>query len=98
MWTIDKAERRFISNNQEKSNMGYSQGEQSEDVNDNPSSNHERRDSTKDKYSKGHIVIPYTQEVVESIKIYAKGMVFRPTSVGIVLLRIHWSYPRTKIL
>ena len=67
-WTSDKVERRFISNNKEENNVGNSQGEQSEDVNDNPSSNPEGRDSTKDKYSNGHIVIPYTQGLGESIK------------------------------
>ena len=60
-WALDKVERGFSSNNQEVRNVGDRQGEQSEEFNDNPSSNPEGRDSTKDKYSKGHIVIPYTQ-------------------------------------
>ena len=67
-WALDKVERRFTSNNQEESNMRNSQGEQCEEVNENPSSNPEGRDFTKDKYSKGHIVIPYTQGLEESIK------------------------------
>ena len=43
-WALDKVERKFINNNQEESNVGNNQGEQSEDVSNNPS------DSTKDKY------------------------------------------------
>ena len=56
---LHKVERRFISNNQEESIIGNIQGEQSDDVNINPSSNPEGRDSTKDKYKRGHIVISY---------------------------------------
>ena len=41
--------------------------EQSEGHTDNPSGNPEGRDSTKDKYNKGHTVIPYTQGLGESI-------------------------------
>ena len=59
-WAVDKVER-FTNNNQEESNVGNNQGEQSEGDNDNPSSNPERRDSTKDEYNKGYIVIAYTQ-------------------------------------
>ena len=48
--------------------MGNGQGEKSEEANDNPSGNPEGRDSAKEKYSKGHIVIPYIQGLGESIK------------------------------
>ena len=41
--------------------MGNIQGEPSEEYSKNPSSNTIGRDPTKDKCSKGHIVIPYTQ-------------------------------------
>ena len=39
--------------------MGNNQGELSEEDNNNPSGNIEGRDSTKEKYNKGHIVIPF---------------------------------------
>ena len=48
--------------------MGKNQGEQSKDANNNPGSNPEGRDSTKEKYNLGHIVTPYTQGLGESIK------------------------------
>ena len=48
--------------------MGNKQGEESEGGTDNPSGNCEGRDSTKYKYNKGHIVIPYTQGLGEGIK------------------------------
>ena len=54
-WALDKEERRFISNNQEESHMSNNQGEKSDDVNNNPSSNSEGRDTTKDKCNRGHI-------------------------------------------
>ena len=66
-WALDKVERRFISNNQEESNVRNNHGEQSEGNTDNPSGNPEGRDSTKDMY-KGHVVIPYTQGLGENIK------------------------------
>ena len=39
-----------------------------EEVNNSPSSNTIVRDTTKDKHSKGHIIIPYTQGLGENIK------------------------------
>ena len=48
--------------------MGNNQGELSEEDSNNPSSNTTGRDSTKEKYNKGHIIIPYTQGLGESIK------------------------------
>ena len=48
--------------------MGNIQGEPSEDDSDNPSGNNTGRDSTKEKYDKGYIVIPYTEGLGESIK------------------------------
>ena len=60
-WTLDKIERRFI--NQDGSNVGNNQSEQSGGNNDNNNGDPEGRDTTK-----GHIVIPYTQGLGESIK------------------------------
>ena len=72
-WAWDKVERRFISNNQEGSNVSNNQGELSEDVNNSPSSNPEERDTTKEKYKNEHIVIPYTPGLRESIKNICKS-------------------------
>ena len=65
---LDKVERKFINNNQEDSSVAINQGELSEEDSNNHSSNTEERDSTKEKYNKGHIVIPSMQELGESIK------------------------------
>ena len=67
-WALDKVERKFINNSQEGNNVGNNQGELSEEDSNNPSSNTEGRDSTKQKYNKGPIVIPFTQGLGESIK------------------------------
>ena len=48
--------------------MGNNQGELSEENSNNPRGKTTERDSTKKKYNKGHIVIPYTQGLGESIK------------------------------
>ena len=48
--------------------MGNNQGELSEADSNNPSDNTTGRDSTKHKYNKGCIVIPFTQGLGESIK------------------------------
>ena len=48
--------------------MGNIQGERREEDSNNPSGNNTGRDSHKEKYNKGHIVIPYTQGLGESIK------------------------------
>ena len=45
---------------------------------------------------KGHIVIPYTQGLCESIKKSLEGMVYRPTSKVIAPSKSYWSPPRTK--
>ena len=53
--------------------MGNIQGEPGEEDSNKTGSNNTGRDSTKDKYNKGHIVIPYTQGLGDSIKkIYRK--------------------------
>ena len=65
MWALDKVERKFLNNSQKNSNT---QGEPREEDNNNPSSNTIGRDPNKDKYSKGHIVITYTQGLGVSIK------------------------------
>ena len=61
-WALDKVERKFTSRSEDNSNA-----EHREDSN-TPSSNTMERDPTKDKYNKGHIVIPYIQGLGESIK------------------------------
>ena len=50
-----------------------------------------------DKY-KGHIVIPYTQGLGESIKKICGKYDIQTTSRVIELLRIYWSNPKTRIL
>ena len=45
--------------------------------------------------TKGHIVIPYTQGLGESIKRSAVGMVYRPTSKVTAPLKTYWSLLRT---
>ena len=66
-WALDKIER-YISNNQEENNWGNNQNGQSGDNNDNNNREPEGRDTTKDRYTKGHIVIPYIQGLGESTK------------------------------
>ena len=58
-------ERKFLNNISENSNT---QEELTEEETNNPSSNTIGRDPNKDKHNKGHIVIPYTQGLGESIK------------------------------
>ena len=55
-WALYKVERWLISNNHKESNVGSNQREQCEGDTDNPSSNPEGRDSTKEKY-KEHVHI-----------------------------------------
>ena len=62
-WELDKIERKFLNSCQENSNT---QGEPCEEDN-NLSGNTIGKDTNKDKYSKGHIGIPYTQGLGESI-------------------------------
>ena len=93
-----KVERKFINWSQKDSNMGNNQGELSEEDSNNPSSNTIGRDSTKDKYNKGHIVIPYTHELGESIKRYVGNMASKPISKKIQPLRICLSSLKIKIL
>ena len=68
-WALDKVERKLLNNSQENSNT---QGEPSEEDTNN-SGNTTGRDPNKDKHSKDHIVIPYTQGLGESIKKICKG-------------------------
>ena len=67
-WVLDKVERKFTNRSQEDSNVGNNLGEVSEEDSNNPSSTTAGRDTTKKKDNKGHIVIPYTQGLGESIK------------------------------
>ena len=62
-WPLDKVERKFTYRSQENSNT-ETRGEDS----NSPSGNTIGRDPIKDKYNKGHIVIPYTQGLREIIK------------------------------
>ena len=59
-WALDKVEWKLLNRN--------TQGEPSEELNNSPSSNSTGRDPNKDKYSKGHVVIPYPQGLGKSIK------------------------------
>ena len=61
-WTLEKVERKFINRSQENGNA-----EPREDSNSS-SNNNIGKDLTKDKHNKGHIVIPYTQGLGESIR------------------------------
>ena len=47
---------------------------------------------------KGHIVIPYTQGLCESIKRSVVDMAFKPISKVAAPSRTSWSPPRTKTL
>ena len=62
-WALDEIERKFTIRGQENSNA-----ETREEDSNSPSGNTIGRDLTMDKYSKGNIVIPYTQGLGESIK------------------------------
>ena len=57
-WALDKIERKFTNRSQENSDI---EGEPREEDSNSPSSNTIGRDPNKDKYNKGHIVIPYTK-------------------------------------
>ena len=53
--------------------------------------------TTNEVKSKGHIVIPYTQGLYESIKkIYGRYDILRPTSKVVIPSGTYWSPPRTK--
>ena len=71
-WVPDKVDRKFINRSQENSNAGNTQGEPSEKDSNNPSGNTTGKDPNKDRYSKGHIVIPYKQGLGENIKRISK--------------------------
>ena len=64
-WALDKMERKILKNSWEDSNT---QGEPSEEDSNIPSNNTTRTDPNKDKESKSHIFILYTQGLGESIK------------------------------
>ena len=53
--------------------------------------------TTNEVKTKGHIVIPYTQGLCESIKGSVGGMVYKPTSKVIAPSKTYWSSPRTMI-
>ena len=65
---LDKVEWKFINRDQEESNVVNTQGEPREQDSNSTSGNNTGWDTTKDKYSKGYIVISYTQGLGESIK------------------------------
>ena len=64
----EQGRKKILNRNQENSNAINTHGEPSEEENNNPSGNTTGRDPSKDKHSKGHIVIPYTQGLVGGIK------------------------------
>ena len=80
-WVLDKVERRLLNNSHENSNTQRKLTEK----NNNPSTNTTGRDPNKDKCSKGHIVIPYMQDLGESIKKICSKYVSRPTSMGMLV-------------
>ena len=63
-WALEKVERKVLNNSHKNS---YTQGEPTEEDTNNPSSNTTGREPHKDKYSKSHIVTPYTQGLGETI-------------------------------
>ena len=86
----------FINTNQQDSNEGNNQGEVREEDSNNPSGNPTGSDPTKDKCNKGHIVIPYTWRLGESIKNICKNKASRPTLRKTGPLRILLSNQKTK--
>ena len=75
-WALDKVERKLLNYSCKNSNT---LGEPTEEEINNPSNNTTGRDPNKDKYSRGHIVIPYKQGLAETYRRYAASMVSRPT-------------------
>ena len=57
-WSVNKVERKLLNNSHENSNT---KGEPKVEDTSNPTSNITGRDPTKDKHSKDHTVIPYSQ-------------------------------------
>ena len=83
------------------SQMGFGQGgerlnKSSSQVNDR--GNHNAQSANQGVPSKGHIVIPYTQGLCESIKRSVVGMASKLTSKVAELSKTYWSPPRTKTL
>ena len=64
--------KKFISNNQDGSNVSNNQRDQSGGNNDNNNGDHEGRDTIKDRYHKGHIVTPYTKGLGKTSKTLEK--------------------------
>ena len=82
---LDKIERKLSRSNQDGNNMDNNQDEPSGGNNDSNNGDPERRETTKDRYTKGHIVIPYTQGLGKASNIYAGDMGPRPNSRKIEL-------------
>ena len=83
-WTLDKVKRRITRSSSVVNNGAKNQGIAGV------------QPTTNEVKTKGHIVIPYTQGLCESIKRSVEGMVYRPTSKVIAPSETYWSLPRTK--
>ena len=81
-WALDKVEKRL--------------NKPTRQVNDGGSNN--AQTANQEVQSKGHIVIPYTQGLCESIKGSVVGMASKLTSRVALPSKTHWSPPRTKTL
>ena len=84
MWALDKVEKRFTRSTGEVNDGANSQGTAGTEP------------TTNEVKTKGHIVIPYTQGLCESIKRSVGGMVYKPTSKVLAPSKTYLSPPRTK--
>ena len=85
-WALDKVEKRLNRSTSEVIDEADNQGTTA------------AQSVTNEVEIKGHIVIPYTQGLCESITKICVGMTFKPTSKVAEPLRASWSPPRTKTL
>ena len=92
-WALDQVERKFTNRSKDNSNV-----EPREEDSNTPSSNTIGRDPTKNKYKKGHIVIPYIHGLGESIRKICKKYGIETHSMVIKSLRKYWSNLKTRIL
>ena len=81
-WALDKVEKRLNKSSSQVNDRG----------------NHNAQSANQGVPSKGHIVIPYTQGLCESIKRSVVGMASKLTSKVAELSKTYWSPPRTKTL
>ena len=81
-WALDKVEKRLNRSTRQVNDGG----------------NNSAQTANQGVQSKGHIVIPYTQGLCESIKRSVVGMASKLTSRVAQLSKTFWSPPRTKTL